>query len=339
MITRRHFNHPADSQHERTQVTSIMKGLINPHMHRIRRLFFDVMFSSSLPSFPGAFRGTASILDELHLRCKGDNGSSADEWASVMSTEQRFPALDDLLIDGRNYYNACKGGSHFAVEYTGVWFLAISRYKPPPGESFLVSDFLRPITTIKDLRYLEMTDLTLDPSPLPLPTATKRPILSGLHLKDIHNSKSLAEIFDFFTHTSEITVTHSAIGDVGPFNSKGCLTLEDIDADQDLVPLLRNWEGYYLTVKGCPSFNDTVLHMMAPREDGAHNCAHYMAKLVISDCPNFSVAALKQLVSAKLNAADVFAIESLQVSGRAPDISAGDRQWLTEKVDMFDMYT
>jgi hypothetical protein len=59
-----------------------------------------------------------------------------------------------------------------------------------------------------------------------------------------------------------------------------------------------------------------------------------MAELVILDCPNFSVAALKQLVGAKLNAADGLTLESLQVSGRAPHISAEDHQWLTEKVQV-----
>src|SRR6202043_3164808 len=47
-ITRRYFNHPVDSRHERTQIMS-MKTLIDPHMHRIQTLRFDVMFSSSLP--------------------------------------------------------------------------------------------------------------------------------------------------------------------------------------------------------------------------------------------------------------------------------------------------
>jgi hypothetical protein len=315
------------------QVTSIMKTLINPHIHRIRLLSFDVMFSSSLPPLHNDFRGIASILEELCLECREDNGSSTDDLESVMSTKQQFPELVRLCIDGRSYFNACKGGSHFAVEFTEVRRLAVSHYKPLPGESFLASDFLRPITMIKDLQYLDMTDLALDPSPFPLPTSTERPRLAGLQLKDMHISKSLAEIFDFCTYTNEITFTSSATGDAGAFNSEAYLTLEDIDADQDLVPLLRNWEGFYLEVKRCPSFNDVVLHMMAPGEDGAYNCAQHMGKLVILDCPNFSVSALKQLVRAKLNG---LAIDLLKVSGRAPVISVEDYLWLSENTDRFN---
>jgi hypothetical protein len=73
--------------------------------------------------------------------------------------------------------------------------------------------------------------------------------------------------------------------------------------------------------------------MMAPGEDGAYNCAQHMGKLVILDCPNFSVSALKQLVRAKLNG---LAIDLLKVSGRAPVISVEDYLWLSENTDRFN---
>jgi hypothetical protein len=334
-ITRRDFNHPVDSQHERMQVISIMKTLINPHIHRFQALHFDVMFSSSLPPFHNGFRGIASILETLWLECREDNGSSADDWDSVTSTEQQYPALTQLIIDGRNHYKACKGDPHFTVKLPEIGCLTFSHYKPLPGESFLVSDFLRPIANIDYLAFLGVIDLILEPSPLLLPTLAVMFILPELQLKNIHNSQSLTEILGFLATTSEITITHSAIGDAGPFNSEGSLTLEDIDADQDLVPLLRSWGGRSLAVKGCPSFTDTVINMMT-REDGTRNCARVMTKLSISDCPNFSVAALKQLVNAEWHADDGLAIDSLLVSGRAPFFSAEDCQWLSQFVFEFD---
>jgi hypothetical protein len=333
IITRGYFNHPVDSQHERTQVMSIMKTLINPHIHRFQTLHVDVMFSSSLPPFPDGFRGTASILEVLRFEGREDNGSSPDDPESVTSTEQQFPALCYLAIDGRNYYNACKGDSRLALKCTEIMYLTVSHYLPLPGESFLASEFLRPITMMKDLEDLDMTDLTLHPSPLPLPTSTVRPPLTDLRIREVRNSQSLAEIFDVLGHASDISLTHSAIGDAGTFNPDGRLSLQDIDADQDLVPLLRNWEGYCLTVKDCPSFNDTVLHVMAPGEDGSHNCAHYMTQLVILDCSNFSVAALRQLVRAKLNAGHE--LQTLAVDGDAPVISDEDHEWLCESIDDF----
>jgi hypothetical protein len=121
----------------------------------------------------------------------------------VTSTEEQFPALSDLLIDGRNYYNACKSHSPPPIKCmedtpANGSFLAISHYKPLLGESFLASDFLRPITMIDSeyLEYLVLTDLILDPSPLPLPTLTVRPEVMQLRVEDFHNSQSLTTSSD-----------------------------------------------------------------------------------------------------------------------------------------------
>jgi hypothetical protein len=63
---------------------------------------------------------------------------------------------------------------------------------------------------------------------------------------------------------------------------------------------------------------------MAPREDSIRNCAYYVAGLTIVDCQNFSVAALKQLVSAKLHAADGRELRTLRLYGHAPVMSIED---------------
>jgi hypothetical protein len=69
-------------------------------MHQIQELCFDVMFSSSLPPFPGTF--TANALNYLELGCREDNGASLDVWEPVTPTapEQQYPSLWSLLIDG-----------------------------------------------------------------------------------------------------------------------------------------------------------------------------------------------------------------------------------------------
>jgi hypothetical protein len=88
-----------------------MKILINPHIHRFHEICFNITFSSSLPPFPDGFHGTASILRYLKLDFIQDDGASTDTWVSITSTEQQFPALERLAIDGRNYYNACRKDS------------------------------------------------------------------------------------------------------------------------------------------------------------------------------------------------------------------------------------
>ena len=108
VVTRRSFHDSVDCNHEKAQIRSIM-NILGPHIHRIRQLRFDVAFSSSLPSFPFDFRGSATILHHLELRCKEDDGG-ADHRMSVATAYEEFecPNLNYLLIDGRNYYEACK---------------------------------------------------------------------------------------------------------------------------------------------------------------------------------------------------------------------------------------
>jgi hypothetical protein len=69
VITRKVFHGAVDARHEREQVVAIM-NILGPQIHRLRELHFDVMFSSSLPSFPHDFHGAAPILLYLALQCR-----------------------------------------------------------------------------------------------------------------------------------------------------------------------------------------------------------------------------------------------------------------------------
>jgi hypothetical protein len=125
----------------------------------------------------------------------------------------------------------------------------------------------------------------------------------------------------------------------GPFNWEGWLTLRDIEADEDLVPLLHCWHGEHLYVENCPGFNDAILNMMATVEDEEYSCAPYMGDLNIADSPNFSGAALRCLVSARFEVVDGRAcpgIGEICVSGLAPDILTEEYQQILQYVYQFD---
>jgi hypothetical protein len=139
--------------------------------------------------------------------------------------------------------------------------LAISHYTPLPSQSFPTSDFLFPITLMPNLQFLNMADLALHPSPTHTMDCMREDSLY-LKLSDIHNFESIAAIFSVLGGSTDITLTRCTMGDPGPFNADGKLTLRDIDADQNLVPLLHAWEGDTLQVINCPGFNDVVLDMM-----------------------------------------------------------------------------
>jgi hypothetical protein len=61
IVTRRDLHNAVKDPRERSNMISIMNILCS-HIHRIRELHFDVVFSSSLPFFPTDFRGSAPIL-------------------------------------------------------------------------------------------------------------------------------------------------------------------------------------------------------------------------------------------------------------------------------------
>ena len=185
-----------------------------------------------------------------------------------------------------------------------------------------------------NLRGLDFNDLVLCPSSFP-PAADMLPDPSHLQLQNIRCFESISAIFEILGDTPNITIKHCAIGNPGPFNYDGELTLRDMDGDQDLIPILRAWRGCILNVVNCPSFDDTVLDMMndndEPYEIGTYStCAKYAHSLYIRDCLNFSAGALRRFVT---NRSGSFL--TVHISGRVPDIGDEDLTWLSESLDGF----
>jgi hypothetical protein len=102
------------------------------------------------------------------------------------------------------------------------------------------------------------------------------------------------------------------------------------------MPLLHLWEGDSLQVINCPSFNDVILDLMGEyhEETGYYVCASFADSLQIQDCLHFSGAALRRLVAAALDkAGDEY--HRVEISGRAPEITAEDVEWLSQNVNRF----
>jgi hypothetical protein len=333
IVSRNPGQHLVDSQQERVQVLSVMKILINPHIHRFREIYFTITFSSSLPPFPDRFHSTVSILCYLMLDCMEDDGASINTWQSITSMEQQFLTLQWLAIDGQNYYNACRKGSQWTVKCQGVLHLEVSLYTPLPSQSFPTSEFLLPITCMPMLSSLNMTNLILHPQPFPT-LADTWVDLFHVQLNNIQPFESMAAIMKLLGGSNHIALTHGPTGDPGPFNDDEELILRGIGDNQDLVPILHTWRGTTLNVIDCPSFNDAVLDVMSAYEEEdeirTYGCADYASSLYIRDCSNFSAATLRHFVT---NRSSDFAV--LNVSSCAPDIADEDLKWFSEILDEF----
>jgi hypothetical protein len=242
-----------------------------------------------------------------------------------------------LELDGRNYYNVCRRGVPWATKAPNVEVLTISHFKPHASESFPTYAFMLLIAPMKKLECLDIYDVALRPTvPLPVPHMFLR--LSTLELSDFPDFMAIDDMFAVLHYTIEVKLTRCTIGSTTRFGAGGPLDLNEIDADQDLAPLLRAWDGYNLSIHSCPCFNDIVLDMMGTKkEDGEYVCASGAYNLFVSDCPNFLVAALKRLVAARLDAPPYAGpFQMIHVCGDASILSAEDRLWFNERVPEFD---
>ena len=196
---------------------------------------------------------------------------------------------------------------------------------------------------------LSVNDVLLHPSPegLEIPDF---PYTAILMFEDMHDPWIMNQIFHILGAHCEIRFTSCSFGGVtdtfrhfGSAESGGELRLAEID--QDIVPLLRVSDAHYLHITRCPSFDDTtILDAMGSQADGTFACVTYMRSLTISNCLNFSIAALRRLVESRLHLPDppldewmsiATQIQSLQLFGDLPPISEADRAWFAANVPEF----
>jgi hypothetical protein len=167
-ITRRWDSEdPMNGQPELTQIIAIM-NILGPHLHRIHDLRFDVTFSSSLPSFPSDFRGSATILERLELRCRQDDGGRDRNILIALPTteheEFECPKLVYLVIDGRNFLESSRTHTKWIDEISHIDHLTISHLALHPGESFSTYGIALPLTA-SYVTTLHITNLELKLGP------------------------------------------------------------------------------------------------------------------------------------------------------------------------------
>jgi hypothetical protein len=343
-IIRRAF-HNVDGRHERSQVIAIM-NIIVPHIHRIRDLRINVMFSSSLPSILRDFHGTATMMLNLQLQCMEDDGGVGRTESVALTDLEEFqcPNLQYLVIDGRNCYEASRSDPQWTDKIANIWRLAISHFHPNPGESFSTQELLLPFLTPK-LDKLRITDLVLHPSHhFGFPNIH----LFSVEFEDLHSFELLHDIIGLLDEPYDISFTRCILEDItdelelnhfAAMGDGGVLKLTKID--HDLAPLLRLWRGDSLSITDCPRFDDALLDAMTFKDNEVFNCAIGVDYLTIQDCPNFSVAALRRFVesrSSHVNDIDkdlwVSPICSIQFYGNVPSMSQEEQAWFDANVNV-----
>jgi hypothetical protein len=342
-----------NDEHERARAMSVMQ-IINPHIHRCRAISFSVLFSSSLPSFPDDFHGTAKHLTSVKLRCvEDDGGAPADAGELSLSTIHdeplQCPNLGELTIDGRNYFNECQRNVNWTEMFPTVSALSISHFTPVAirSESFTSSELMLSIVPFRHrLKSFSINDVHLDESPTPMLDDNGDDEfgyyfnLEMTALNNMHSTHCVTQILDFFGWIPDVQITRCCLAPDAYCDGK--LSLKEIDRGEDLVEFLRTCHAKNLVIDDCPGFGDAVLHSMT-MPLGADPwslsyCARYVQGLSILNCPDFSVSALKLMVQTRrfrrgMPQAPI--IVALHLSGRVPDVSSEDREWFKSRLSDF----
>jgi hypothetical protein len=353
IITRNDWTATNDER-EMARVMSVMQ-IIDPHIHRCCAISFNVLFSSSLPSFPGDFHGSAQLLTSLELRCVEDDGGAPSDvgetsFSTIHHEPLQCPNLRTLSIDGRNYFNACQRNVNWTKIFPVLSTLSISHFTPVAirSESFASSDLVLSIVPFQNyLTTLCIDDVHLDESPTPILDDDGELDfddlceLEMLTLKNMHNTK---QILDFFGGSPNLHIARCRLHP--DYTVYHVLSLKEIDKSENLVAFLRTCHTEKLIVDDCPGFGDAVLHAMTIPDPGAQAvpwtlpyCAQSVQDLSILNCPDFSISALKQLVeTTRINmpyGLTLPPIHAVQLSGRVPEVSSENREWFKGRLSEF----
>jgi hypothetical protein len=229
--------------------------------------------------------------------------------------------------------------------------LTISHLNPRPGESFSIYDLLLPLTDV-DMGTVRITDVVLH-SPDEDLDILEPPRADFLTFEDMHDLQVMVQIVNLLGGPHQISFSRCSFGGIantfrhfGAAGLGGELRLTEIE--QDMAPLLRLCDAYYLEIHQCPSFDDVILDLMGSEDNGTFACATYLRTLTIRNCSNFSIAALRRFVESRLHLPGISKhddfwqwnsiatrVRRLHLYGNIPPISVADRTWFVANVSEF----
>ncbi|KAH7924390.1 hypothetical protein BV22DRAFT_1066935 [Leucogyrophana mollusca] len=350
-VTRRRTDQDEDDPHEKARVEAVMP-LVLPHLHRLTGLCINVMRRSSLPSLREEFSGDAPNLKILKLSCEFDDDVDIFDFEDV-DWEWYFsaPMLKRITLDGCNFRDVCTGDSRWHnLNQCVLEELVISHYTPAALDKALcLNDIFETIDSItQSPTSLVLKDLIIQLDEHAVIDFDFDTGLESMTLESLQGNaigRILAAGF-----APDVTITRCP-PDCIRLGSTTC-SLQDISAECDLQGTLRYWEGTYLEVDKCPSFDDKLLVAMA--DGGPHNqefMCRALTYLCITNC-SVSPAALKDMVEMRRDASKkeiqwedisdtdamtfltVAPIHTLYVDGGGL-LSQEDRRWFKNNLSSF----
>ncbi|EED80126.1 predicted protein [Postia placenta Mad-698-R] len=317
----------ASDPRERARVCAAL-ALLTPHMHRWRSFSVDVLHAASLPRPYADLVGRAPLLISLLL--DSVDGRAPDPEPDAPSHTDRMlytPALRFLWLDGNTLRDAYVRPER-AGALVRVMRLTVSQYRRD-GVPFSVRALVYFLYALPALQSVKLHDLALDVC------GSGAPLLD-YQLNRLSCDRLAAPVLaEFWRLIDGYSPNHLSLKrctfepasmDLG---STMCLSLSDIDGDQDLAGLLDRWEGVIypeLRVRRCPGFDDALLNAMATQHNafGRWLCAG-LKSLEVYECEGYSDASLQRMIDART-----------MVHARSGFAAVGDEAFKVAAIEDFD---
>ncbi|KAG2355998.1 hypothetical protein BDR07DRAFT_1340281 [Suillus spraguei] len=267
IITRHRDEFEGDDKGEKTKVFRATRELVR-HIGRCRSIYFNVMYSSSLPSILHDFhQETAPHLHTLKLKCKVDDGGSPRRKLVHWSFDA--PDLRHLYLDARNFFDVCIDRNNWLKRLRNLHSLSVSRYRQLSDKGIDLYKLLKAIEESPSLEYLELKDLHFSRL-RPWTRVDNISIdLLSMNLEDL-SGEVFSEIVGYVDSAPTATrISRCAITTCHHSLISGGVAFHDLSADQDLMTPLAHWRGRTLSLVNCACFHDEFLQDMI--DGGPHD--------------------------------------------------------------------
>jgi F-box-like len=354
-----HITHKTDlfktrELEENTRVESIT-ALLSPHVHRCRKIRYDVIHSSSHPLVSPDIYHTTPRLSELCLKSSAQGSGSPSAGVlralpSAVHTELCFPSLSKLTLDGWNFVNLCHSNPQWAqqADHYHTLSVTIAHFRPSEsaGGRFSLHNCFQFLSRIRHLVSLKLHDVEFD---FELVTRMDNLPTNFLPLQYVMlshlSSRLTAGILSYLGMDMKVLkIRCCPLDEVGNRTPPGyyALVLDNVPITQDIFQFLSSWQGASLQISDCPAFNE-MLEMLGPRsnERGVEICAPRLRYLSLDNCTNFTTPALKRMVEGRQKNAlfDFNKLSDITIErrGHVPEISDEDELWFWENLNRFDV--
>ncbi|KAH7909932.1 hypothetical protein BJ138DRAFT_1154145 [Hygrophoropsis aurantiaca] len=342
-VRENHRDKDAHASESDLSIKAVMQAIL-PHIHRVKSLYLDLDFSSSLPKIGRDLHGHAGNLQTLQLSCTADDGSqdkSSEDENTLLPNKFIAPNLRNLHIDGRNFISACTMPDN--TSWTrAIQFININNLRPSASEEkFRVISAIEALSLFPclekilfknvDMSYDSQRDIHYGPY--------RFSRLTELFLENL-SAETLAGFRAIDARLIQLKINCCEMNDpVLPYSQY--LELNGINGTQNVAGTLLHWQGNELSVLGCSVFSDKILQAMSGQSDSEDSEA--VAKgmicpglncLSIFDCPNFEASELVDMLKCRQQwHEDRFKIEQVDVNGLGPVLSQEEGTWLTQNID------